>query len=192
MALHPHHRVGAIIAMGAPLRWVEIPRIVGLPFGSRTVAGLLRIQGTRMLARAALPVASRLPLLLQMYMNTANVDMSLASEMVKTVEDPHPRVNQDIARWLAARDMVLRGINVTEAMRERGTMPLMIVHANRDGIVPEATALSPRDVWASADVEVLRVGTSDTDWYAHADMFIGYESPRLVFDPIVRWLRARQ
>lgn len=190
IALQPGHRVAAVIAVGAPLRWVEIPAVLRVPFASPTVAGMLRIQGTRTLARAALPVATRLPLLLQMYMNAEHVDMSAAAEMVKTVENPHPRVNRDISRWLAARDMILRGVNVTETLGRRGDVPLLVVHANRDGIVPEATALSVVDAWASDDVETLRIGTGD-DWYAHADLFVGHEAPTLVFDPMVRWLRAR-
>lgn len=193
LALHPDHRVGAVIAMGAPLRWVEIPRLLSVPFRSATIAGLLRVQGTRRLARMALPLATRIPPLLQVYMNTRNVDLSAAAaaEMVKTVEDPHPRVNRDISRWIAARDMVLRGVNVTDALRERTGVPLLVVHASRDGIVPESTALSAAEAWGGSDVETLRIGTGD-DWYAHADMFIGHHSATQVFAPLVRWLRDRR
>jgi hypothetical protein len=62
------------------------------------------------------------------------------------------------------------------------------VLSNRDGIVPEATALSVTDFWGSGDIEVLRVG-DEHDWYAHANLFVGNEAPRRVFDPMIRWLR---
>src|SRR5215470_10407969 len=101
--------------------------------------------------------------------------------MLNMVEDPHPRVNRDIAKWIRARDLVLRRVNVTEALRERtGGRPLMVVVSNRDGIVPEAANLSVVGAWAGSDVEVLRVG-DDEKWYAHADLFIGNDAPRALF-----------
>ncbi len=85
--------------------------------------------------------------------------------------------------------MVLAGINISEAMAEQ-QIPLLLVAANRDGIVPESTALSARAFWGGRDVEILRVGTPDA-WYAHADIFVGREAPELVFGPVSRWLQAR-
>jgi hypothetical protein len=38
---------------------------------------------------------------------------------------------------------------------------------------------------------VLRVG-DDQNWYAHADLFIGNDAPRALFEPMASWLRARQ
>jgi hypothetical protein len=122
-------------------------------------------------------------------MNTANVDLTVADQMIQTVEDPHPRVNSDIAKWLNASDMILRGINVTEALAERRE-PLLIVLANRDGIVPPAAALSVRDAWGGTDLSTLRIG-DDERWYAHADLFVGHEAPTQVFEPIRRWLHER-
>ena len=141
------------------------------------------------MARAVLPVVGRIPSLLSMYLNADHIDLSATAEMVQTIEDPHPRVNRDIARWIGAQDMVLRGVNVTEAMRSV-ELPLLVLFASRDGIVPESAALAAVETWGGADVETLCVGAGD-DWYAHADLFVGHESPRLVFEPIVRWLRDR-
>lgn len=183
------HRVASVVAVGSPLRWEEIPPVLRLPFASRRVAGALRVSGSRAIAGAVLPLVRHAPALLGMYMNAAHVDLGAASQLVQTVEDPHPRVNRDLASWMRARDMVLRGVNVTAALRaEQG--PLMLVLANRDGIVPEAVARSAARAWGGRDVTELRIGDRE-DWYAHADLFIGHESPGRVFDPIARWLKER-
>jgi pimeloyl-ACP methyl ester carboxylesterase len=147
------------------------------------------MSGTRRLAGAVLPLLARAPRLLSIYMNASHVDLTSAAELAKTVEDAHPRTNHDIARWIAARDMVLRGVNVTDSLA-RQRMPLLVVIGNRDGIVPEKSALSVLDAWGGTDVEVMKVGTPD-DWYAHADLFIGNDAPAAVFEPIARWLRQR-
>lgn len=189
LALDRDPRVGALVTVGSPLRWASVPLVLRLPFRSARVAGLVRVQGVRRLAGLALPVATRVPGLLSLYMNTANVDLTVADQMIQTVEDPHPRVNSDIAKWLNASDMILRGINVTEALAERRE-PLLIVLANRDGIVPPAAALSVRDAWGGTDLSTLRIG-DDERWYAHADLFVGHEAPTQVFEPIRRWLHER-
>lgn len=189
MALERDHRVGSLVAIGSPLRWVEVSPLLRLPFRSPRLASLIRVNNTRRLAELALPVAMRLPILLSIYLNAANVDLRAAPEMIRTVEDPHPRVNSDIAKWLAASDMILRGVNVTESLHECGESLLLVV-ANRDGIVPEATALSARDAWGEGEVDVLRVG-DPTRWYAHADLFIGHRARDEVFEPIARWLCER-
>ncbi len=185
LALEPRHRVAALCAIGSPLKWRDVPLLLRVPFRSPRLASLIRVRGTQRLAEVALPIATRIPALLSLYMNAANVDLSAAGEMLQTVEDPHPRVNADIAKWMAASDMVLRGVNVTDALRRRRE-PLLVVLANRDGIVPPETALSARDAWGGA-VDVLRIG-DERRWYAHADLFVGHEAPERVFEPIARWL----
>ncbi len=180
------HRVGSLIAVGSPLRWEEVPLVLRIPFASRRVAGALRVSGARRMAEAVLPIARRAPALLGMYMNAAHVDLGAASELVRTVEDPEPAVNRDIAGWMKTRDLVVEGVNVTDAMaREKGR--LLVVLANRDGIVPERVASSAARAWGGR-TETLRIGTDD-DWYAHADLFVGDDAPRVVFEPIARWLR---
>lgn len=189
LALEPRHRIGALVAIGSPLQWRDVPLLLRIPFRSARVAGLVRIRGTHRMAEVALPIATRLPALLSLYLNAANVDLTAAPEMIRTVEDPHPRVNSDIAKWMRASDMILRGVNVTESLRH-AREPLLVVMANRDGIVPASAALSARDAWG-AEVDVLRVG-DERRWYAHADLFVGHEAPSSVFDPIARWLDARR
>lgn len=189
MALERRHRVGSVVAIGSPLRWLDVSALLRLPFRSPRLASLVRVNNTRRLAELALPLATRLPVLLSLYLNAANVDLRAAPEMIRTVEDPHPRVNSDIAKWLAASDMILRGVNVTEALRACDE-PLLLVVANKDGIVPQATALSARDAWGGDDVSVLTVGDRQR-WYAHADLFVGHRAEEHVFEPIARWLRER-
>ncbi|HJL06385.1 MAG TPA: alpha/beta fold hydrolase [Polyangiaceae bacterium LLY-WYZ-15_(1-7)] len=185
LALAPTPPVRRVVAIGSPLRWIATPGLLRAAFTSRRLAGAIRIAGTRRVAGLVFPLAGKLPGLLALYANAANIDLEEAATMVRTVEDPHPRMNRDIAAWVKHGDLVLRGVNVTEAMRRRRE-PLLLVAANRDGIVPEATALGPREVWGGP-VSVLRVGTPER-WYAHADLFVGREAPERVFAPIVSWL----
>lgn len=190
LALVRPHRIASVVAVGSPLRWEEIPPVLRVPFASRRLAGAVRISGARRAASLVLPIVRHAPALLGMYMNAAHVDLAAAAQLVQTVEDPHPRVNRDLASWMRARDMVLRGVNVTDALRaEQG--PLMLVLANRDGIVPESVARSAARAWGGRDVTALRIGDPH-DWYAHADLFVGHDSPSLVFDPIARWLIDRR
>jgi len=189
LALVQRPRIGALVTIGSPLRWVEISPVFALPSRLPRLLAMVSVSGTRRLAGTVLPLLARAPRLLSVYMNAAHVDLSCAAELAKTVEDAHPRTNHDIARWIVARDMILRGVNVTQSMKSQ-RMPLLVVIGNRDGIVPERSALSVLDAWGGTDVEVLRVGTPE-DWYAHADLFIGDDAPSVVFEPVARWLRQR-
>ncbi|MCC6527162.1 MAG: alpha/beta hydrolase [Polyangiaceae bacterium] len=189
LATTPDHGVGELIAMGAPLRWEGAHPVLRMAFASETVAGALRMSNTRALVRAALPLLLRAPGLLSMYMNTQSIDLDRIQEMVSTVEDPLPRVNRDIARWLRAKDLDVGGVNVTDAMGSI-EVPLLVVLSNRDGIVPAPSALSAVRAWGGDEVEVLEVG-DERDWYAHANLFIANCAPEKVFAPIVRWLRRR-
>ena len=184
--------VHGLIAIGAPLRWTEIHPVLGTAFASAWLAGNLVIRGVRPVMRAAAPMLRWYPELLSIYMNPGHVDLAAIDEMLNTVEDPNPRVNRDIAKWIRARDLVLRSLNVTEVLRERTwDRPLLVVVSNRDGIVPEAANLSVLGAWAGSDVQVLRVG-DDENWYAHADLFVGNDAPRVLFAPMAAWLLARQ
>ena len=123
-------------------------------------------------------------------MNLDHVDIARASELTRTIDEPHRYVNRDVASWVRARDMVLRGVNITQAMKRQDN-PLLVIYANRDGIVPPETATSVVDHWGGDDVTVWEIG-DDEDWYAHADLFIAPDAPRKVFEPMARWLRERR
>jgi pimeloyl-ACP methyl ester carboxylesterase len=185
----PNAPVAGMIAMGSPLRWDDVHPAVRFVFGSPRLASMVRVRGTETMARAVLPIALRLPQLLRPYVNATHVDLSTATHMVRTVEDPEPAVNADLARWITARDLIVRGVNVRAALR-RVTIPLLVVVSNRDGIVPERASLSVLDAWGGTDVELLRVGDPRT-WWAHADLFVADGAPEHVFAPIAAWLSAR-
>ena len=189
LALCPDARVHGLITIGAPLRMVGVHPLLRRAFASPWLAGKLVLRGTRRMMRVGAPVLARFPSALSIYMNASHVDLSVIGEMIETVEDPNPRVNKDIAHWINAGDLVLRGVNVTQHLKKID-LPLLVVVSNRDGIVPEPANLSVTDAWGGRDVEVLRVG-DEREWYAHADLFIGDDAPRRVFAPIAEWLRAR-
>jgi pimeloyl-ACP methyl ester carboxylesterase len=186
---HPAAPVGALVSFGGPLRWERVHPLVSVAFGSPRLAGAIPFRGTRGLVRALVPVLSRFPSLLGIYMNPASSDLSRLDEMVQTVEDPVPRINREIAEWIARRDLILRGVNLTEAVG-RLPHPLLCIVARDDGIVPPETARSPYHASRAAVREVLEVGGRGAP-IAHADLFLAHDAQETVFDPLARWL-ARQ
>jgi pimeloyl-ACP methyl ester carboxylesterase len=185
--LRPDHPFGALVALGSPVRWVEVHPLVRVLFSSPALAGMIRFRGTRRLAELALPVlVRRLPWVLSIYMNAEITDTSAVSEMVRTVEDPNRHVNRQIARWIRDRDLVLRGVNVSDGLRSL-TAPLLCVSAWGDGIVPRPTAEFPYRAAGSPVKKLLEVGAADLAM-AHADLFISDEAQIRVFAPIAEWL----
>ena len=183
------HGIGSVVGMGAPLRWDAVHPVLGLVFKSPRLAAALNVSGTRRAARFALPIARRIPGLLDIYMNTKNIDLSQADELVKTVDDPIRQLNFEIAHWIKARDLTVAGVNVTDAMRHIDR-PLLCVLANGDGIVPPEAALSATRAFGGGQIDVLNVG-DDEDWFAHADLFISRHAERRVFEPLASWLQDR-
>lgn len=181
--------VRGLVTMGTPLRWDAAHPLVRIAFGSPKLASLVRIKGTRDVVRQVLPVLSRVPKLLSAYVNVNHVDVSQAHELVQTVEDPHPRINEALARWITDRDLTLRGKNLTHAVGDL-RHPLLVIAANADGIVPERAVLSVLDAWGGKDVETLRVGNERTR-FAHADLFVANSVPEHVFSPLATWAVAR-
>lgn len=117
-----HHRddhpFRGMVAVGGPLRWDEVHPLLQVAFRSARFAGAIRVTGTRQLAHLALPLLKQMPRLLSPYMNAARIDLSSAVDLVQTVEDPIPYINRQVARWVQQRDLVLRGVNVFEALHE--------------------------------------------------------------------------
>ena len=182
------HGIGSFVGIGAPLRWEKPHALMKIAFQSPALASRLHVSGTRAFAKAFLPLlAERFPAALSMYMNTSIVDLSRADELVKTVEDPIPKLNGEIARWLRSGDLEVAGVNVTRGL-ERVDRPFLAIVANRDGIVPPESARTAADVVRRSDV--LEVGDDET-WFAHADLFISRYSQERVFEPLARWLRDR-
>ena len=182
-------RLGSVVAMGAPLRWVEIHPALKAVFSSPALLGQVRFRGTRHLAKAALPLLKRIPKLLHLYMHPDIVDTAKMGEMVMTVEDPNPVLNRQLAEWIRTGDIYMNGVNVSMEVAAADN-PLLVVLANADGIVPDATALSAYDLMGSSTKDVLRVGTEAVP-VAHADLFVSDISHEWVFEPLAEWLAAR-
>lgn len=188
-ALWGTERVGSLVTLGAPLRWVRIHPALRLAFASETVAGLLRMKHTRTLARLGLPLAARIPGLLSIYLHPEIVDLSRPDLLTRTVEDPNPTLNREIARWIRRVDLVIDGKNLTEEL-EKVSNPLLVMLSNADGIVPPETALAALAAVSSPCAETLTCGTDDIPM-AHADMYISHYAQPLVFGPLAEWLKAR-
>jgi pimeloyl-ACP methyl ester carboxylesterase len=187
MVLNPAHSIAAAVAIGSPVRWVEIHPALRFAFSSPALVGQVRLRGTRRFAGFALPRLARyLPQVLAVYMNAEITDTSAAAEMVKTVEDPNRHVNRQIACWMRDRDLILRGVNVAEGLRDVRA-PLLCVSAWGDGIVPRPTAEFPYAAVGSPVKSLLQVGSDDL-FMAHADLFISNGCQERVFEPIATWL----
>ena len=189
LALNGADRVTSIVTLGAPLRWINVHPLVRSMFVSRRMAAIVRLSRTRQVVRIILPALRRYPPALAIYMNTGTIDLDSIGTMSRTVEDPHPAINHELAAWIKARELVVDGIDVAAALSQID-IPLLVVLGNRDGVVPVNTALSAVGAWGGADVEALHVGDDD-NWYSHANLFIANDAPQLVFDPIVAWLKKR-
>lgn len=188
-ALQRDNRLGSIVVMGSPVRWVDIHPAIKLAFSVPALVGLIPVRGTRKLAGFALPhLARRLPSVLSIYMNAGITDVS--AEMVKTVEDPNRHVNRQIAHWIRAKDLIVRGLNLSEAIRDLQN-PLLCVLASGDGIVPRRTAEFPYLAAGSKVKRLLEVGTRERAM-AHADLFVSNGAQEGVFAPIAAFLAAQE
>ena len=186
-ALNPRNRIGSMVAMGSPVRWVSINPVLRALFAWPMLIGLIRFRGTRRLAEVVLPqLAHRVPWLLSIYINPEITDTDAAREMVKTVEDPNRHVNREIAHWIQDKDLVLRGINISEAVATLPN-PLLCVLANGDGIVPRKTAEFPFLQSPAKSKKLIEVGTNEIS-LAHADLFVSNEAHARVFTPVAKWL----
>jgi pimeloyl-ACP methyl ester carboxylesterase len=191
LAIVPKAKVHSVVSFGGLVTWVKIHPVLRAAFYSPTVAGLIRVKYTRQLAQISLPLLVRyLPSVLSLYMNAASTDTSHASTMVRTVEDPNPYINKEIAEWVGRKDLVVRGVNVSRALRDM-TYPFLCVVANNDGIVPKETARDPYDAIGSKDKELLAVG-DEAHPIAHADLFLSHNAQATIFEKIARFLLARE
>jgi alpha-beta hydrolase superfamily lysophospholipase len=190
VACVPDAKVRAIVAMGGVVTWAHVNRAVRLAARAPWLVGQMRMRGTRELARHALPIVTKVaPRLLGMYLNVASTDTSQADAMVETVEDPNPVMNREIAGWVARRELVVRGVNVSRALAGMDR-PFLCVLGRQDGIVPPATARALYEQIGSRDKTLLEVGDARTP-IAHADLFLARDAQRMIFAPIADWLLAR-
>ena len=189
VALERQHRVGALVAIGGPLRYVKIHPAVRVAFSSPLLAGMVPFWGTSLMAEMALPlIAGLAPRLISLYLRAENVDLEKARILVRTVEDPVPAVNAQIARWLKTKDLVIDGHNVTDELAQfKG--PFLCLYGNADGIVPKATAMTAFSHVGSEIRDVLELG-DDQVKMAHADVYVSRYSHDALFSPMAEWLAS--
>lgn len=187
MATSSEDRVGGLVAMGSPLRWVRAPWALRVLTRSPQLLRYVPTYGSQRAAKFGFPILAKIPNSLSFYVNPSNVDLTKIPELVKSISDPHPHLNEDIGRWIQNLDLVMRGVNVTHELRTM-TKPLLVVWSGRDAIVPSQTARSALDAWGEGDqVTEFEVGATGR-WYGHADLFIGNDAKEDVFIPILQWL----
>lgn len=188
LALSEAPQMCGMIALGGPLQWREVPRIARLLLGSTRLVASVPVRGTRRAARMAIPLLRRTPRLLSMYMNAQHTDLNRPDLLAQTVDDPATSLSVQISKWIKHKDLVVDGVNVTQALARRAPkVPLLCIFANKDGVVPPSAALSAVDVFDADQTTVVAAGDA-RHWYAHADLFIGREALPRVFDPMQRWL----
>lgn len=189
LALVGDDAIGAVVCLGTPLRWVTVHPLIRVAFSSRRLAGAVPMRGMARFARALAPTAMTVPGLIDLYMNPAHLDRAQVHELLPTVDRVSRQVNGELAAWMRSRDLVVSGVHITEAL-SRVHRPLLAMHANRDGVVPPSVAEAVGEAWGGDDVTVVEIGT-ETDWYAHACLFMAPGAPTLVFDPMATWLAER-
>lgn len=188
--IHGSDKLGAIITLGAPLRWEAIHPVLGFAFGSPAVSGWLKISNTRTLARLFLPLLAKVPWLLSIYIHPEITDVSRSDILCRTVEDPNRTLNREISTWIRNKDLIIDGRNVTECFKGVES-PLFCMLANADGIVPPETALSALELSPARIRKTITVGDEDAK-LAHADMYISRHAQEMVFKPIVEWFLELQ
>lgn len=188
LAFRASPQIHSAIAIGAPLRWVDIHPLVKLAFRPG-VARLLPFKGNRRLAELVFPLALRVPRSLHIYMHPEHSDTSNYKMLLNTVSDTSRSLNVEIARWIGAVDLHVDGRDISDALRS-ADVPLLSIVANADGIVPRGAATSAHELWGHDVREVVSVGDARRR-FAHADLFISRHSEELVFGPIADWCAHR-
>jgi alpha-beta hydrolase superfamily lysophospholipase len=179
--------VHTVVCFGGLVTWVEVPTVLKTIFASPRIAGALRLKGTRKLAALALPTLARwAPGFLSIYIHAQSTDISHTETMVRTVEDPNPHINREIAEWISRRELVVRGVNVSRALAQMFN-PMICVVANQDGIVPKETARAPYDAIGSEHKELLAVGDAKKP-IAHADLFLSTGAQDRIFAKVADFI----
>lgn len=180
------HQLCAAVTLGSPLRWPAPPRWARPLLARPKLVGRVRLTGTRTMARAFLPIAARAtPKLLALYMNTEHIDLSRADLLTQTVDDAEPGINESLIRWIAHGDLLIGDTNVTQKLSE-SEVPLLVMYANADGIVPPSLARQAI-TFGPPGLVSMEVGDAQVR-LSHADMFISEHAESRVFAPLGQWL----
>lgn len=193
VALAGEQHIGALVAIGGPVRWERVHPLLRVAFASPRLVGSVPVMGSRAIAKAALPHLLRhAPWLLSIYMNREHVDAGSVDELSKTVEDPSRHVNRQIAEWIGRRDLVLGGVNVTASL-PRIRVPFLSVAANADGIVPRETTDYTFANIGSRERTQFVVGSAASGGlkFGHADVFISDHADEHLYGPVADWLLRR-
>jgi pimeloyl-ACP methyl ester carboxylesterase len=187
LACVPAAPVRAIVSMGGLVTWQDPHFALRAAFFSPWLVEQVRMKGTRRMVELTFSFLLRhAPSVLSIYLNEASTDLSQAQTMLNTVEDPNRFMNREIAEWIARRELVVRGVNVSRALASM-KHPLLCIVANQDGIVPPATARAPFEAIGSKDKELLCVGEPHAP-IAHADLFVATGAQEKVFAKIANFL----
>jgi pimeloyl-ACP methyl ester carboxylesterase len=188
-AWNPEAPIARLVNVGGPLRWERTHPVVRALASYPPLYRALRLRGTRRMACRVLPLAARIPGALHPYLHPAICDLSSPEMLCRTVEDPVPRVNEQIARWIRDRDLLDAGRNLTDGARAI-RLPLLTIVANADGVVPPETARSGHEVVASARRHLVTAGDAHHPM-AHGDLFVSDLAEASVFRPLADWLEER-
>jgi pimeloyl-ACP methyl ester carboxylesterase len=190
LACVPGAPVHSVVSMGGLVTFVRAHPLVRAAFASPRLAGSVRLSGTRALAGVALPLLARVaPWAMSFYIHPASTDLTHHATMVRTVEDPVPTINREIAEWIRRRDLLVRGVNVSRALA-RMTHPFLCVVARHDGVVLPETSRAQFHEIGSTDKELLEVGHEG--WrIAHADLFVSTGAQERIFAPVAEFLTKR-
>ena len=183
-----NNRVGALVSLGAPIRWVEIPAFVKMMFTSNSLIGLIPFKKSRELAGFFLPKLVKIPHLLDLYIHKEHTDMNYADQIIKTVEDPVPEINREISEWTKSKDLIMNGVNISEGL-SKFTNPVLCVIANADGIVPPPNVRVLKDLVGSKVKDEIVIG-NDKLPFAHADLFVSDYAEELHFKLVADWLEG--
>lgn len=191
VALNPQNQIGSIVAIGSPVRWLNINPIIRTVFAWPMLVGAVRIRGARKIAEFALPHLVRyVPWALSPYLNPEVTNLEAARDMVKTVEDPNRHINRQIAKWIRDRDLFIKGANLSDLIA-RIANPFLCIIGNSDGIVPPETARFSYDQVRSKKKSLIVVGDDELS-IAHADLFISKQAHEKVYAPLAQWLAEQK
>jgi pimeloyl-ACP methyl ester carboxylesterase len=189
MAHHGDAKIHAVATMAGLVTWRAIHPLIRTLFLSSRLVAKVPMRGVRELAGFALPaMAQWAKPILSAYLNPETTDLRDRTRLIETVEDPSSGLNREIARWLRRKDLIVRGLNVSESLVNY-TKPLFSVVALQDQIVPPETARHIFRTASSKTKVLIEVGTRDQP-VAHADLFLGRGMQEQAFAPLAAFLRS--
>jgi pimeloyl-ACP methyl ester carboxylesterase len=182
-------KIASIVTMAGLVTWRTIHPLLRAAFVSSRAIAQVPMRGTAKLAGAALPLA-RAGILsstwVGAYINPQTTKLHDREALVRTIEDPHPCLNREMALWMRRKSLLVRGVDVSRSLLQY-RKPLFSAIALQDGVVTPETARHVFLRAGSTRKQCVEVGTREQP-VAHADLFLGTGMQRQVFEPIARFL----